>query len=319
MTLCLSRLAPSPTGALHLGNARTFLINWALAHQNEWRLILRIEDLDGPRIQPGAQAQVIEILNWLGIDYEEPVLVQSADMSPYEDVIGELSARDAIFACQLSRSEIQQAASAPHQDSHELRFSPNLRPEDSIAYSFSHPDQNYRLMVPDQEVTFEDGFAGLIKHHPHQEVGDFVVWTKRGVPAYQLAVVVDDARQGITDVVRADDLLPSTARQILIYQALGWKIPRFWHFPLVCGPDGRRLAKRHGDTRLTFYRDAGVHPERIIGLLAFWSGIVEHRTELTANDFRNGFQLSKVSHHAITFTQEDHQWLMAETSPISHE
>jgi len=237
-------------------------------------------------------------------------------MSLYEDAIKQLSARDAIFACQLSRSEIQQAASAPHQENHGLHFPPDLRPQDSIAYSFSHPDQNYRLIVPDQEVTFEDGFAGLVKRHPSQEVGDFVVWTKRGVPAYQLAVVTDDARQGITDVVRADDLLPSTARQILIYQVLGWSIPRFWHFPLVCGSDGRRLAKRHGDTRIAFYRDAGVPPQRLIGLLAYWSGIIEQRTEMSANDFRNCFQLSKVSCHAITFTQEDHQWLMAGTSPI---
>jgi len=172
-------------------------------------------------------------------------------------------------------------------------------------------------LAPNKEVTFEDGFVGHITHHPSEEVGDFVVWTKREVPAYQLAVVVDDAQQGITEVVRADDLLPSTARQILIYELLDWKLPRFWHFPLVCGPDGRRLAKRHGDTRISFYRDVGVSSQRIIGLLAHWCGMIEKRDVMSAEEFCSNFQLTKVPHQAITFTQEDHQWLMADTSPSS--
>ena len=121
-----------------------------------------------------------------------------------------------------------------------------------------------------EAIALTDEIAGPLLHRPFDEVGDFVVWTKRGVPAYQLAVVVDDARQHVSDVVRGDDLLPSAGRQTLLYRALDHTSPRWWHVPLVLGEDGRRLAKRHGDTRLATYRDAGVPPERIVGLLAGW-------------------------------------------------
>jgi glutamyl-tRNA synthetase len=312
MTNRVSRLAPSPTGALHLGNARTFLVNWALARQSGWRLLMRIEDLDGPRIKPEAEKGALEDLAWLGLDHDGPVLRQSDNLEPYRHAMRLLAEHGRAYACSLTRKQIEQAASAPHADEHELRFPPHLRPAEGEGRRFDREDTNYRFLLADEAVPIDDAFRGPSIHRPFQEVGDFVVWTRRGVPAYQLAVVVDDARQGVSEVVRGDDLLPSAARQTLLYRALDLAPPRFWHLPLVLGPDGRRLAKRHGDTRLVTYRRAGVRPERIIGLLAAWSGLIDGPREMTAADFRDRFILDRLPRAPITFTTDDHEWLLAD-------
>jgi len=309
MTNRISRLAPSPTGALHLGNARTFLINWALARQRDWRLLMRIEDLDTPRIKAGAADQTLDILCWLGLDYDGTPLRQSSDLAPYRAALEAVVERRLAFACRLTRRDVERAASAPHLGEHELRCPPELRPADPGAFRVGRADANYRFVTPDETIEIADGFAGIRRFSPFDEVGDFVIWTRRDEPAYQLAVVVDDARQGVTDVVRGDDLLPSAARQSLLYRALGLVPPAWWHVPLILGPDGRRLAKRHGDTRIDHYRTAGAGPERIVGLLAFWSGITPGREEMSADDFLRRFELDRLGREAVIFTQEDDRWL----------
>jgi len=314
MTNRTSRLAPSPTGALHLGNARTFLINWALARQEGWRLLMRIEDLDGPRVKPESTCQTLDILAWLGLDWDGDPTVQSTDLDPYRDAMRQLSRRRLVFPCDLSRKEIEQAASAPHTGEHELRFPPGLRPTHIGENEFTDEARSYRFLVPDEVIRIDDAFSGPVEFNPHFEVGDFVIWTKRGVPAYQLAVVVDDARQGVTEIVRGEDLLASAARQGLLYRALELEAPRYCHLPLVLGPDGRRLAKRHGDTRLITYREAGVAPQRIIGLLAFWCGLAEQPEEMTATDFRDRFELATLSGDPVIFSETDHAWLLGRHS-----
>lgn len=307
-----TRLAPSPTGALHLGNARTFLANWALARQRGWRIVLRIEDLDGPRIKPGADQQAIDILNWLGIDWDEGPTWQRADLTAYTEALAKLAAQGQVYPCTCTRREIEQAQSAPHGDEHELRYPGTCRHR---VRPIAAADEAacLRLIVPDESIAFTDELRGQQAFNVQQQVGDFVVATKMGLPAYQLAVVVDDARQGVTEVVRGDDLLGSTARQILIYRALGLeRLPRWYHLPLVVGPDGRRLAKRHGDTRIVWYREQGVPPQRIIGLLAYWCGLVPKRTAMSAAEFLAGFDLLKMPATATTFTLEDHAWLLTE-------
>jgi glutamyl-tRNA synthetase len=307
MTSRVSRLAPSPTGALHLGNARTFLVNWAIARRNGWRLIMRVEDLDGPRVRPEASAAALDTLRWLGLDFDGAPRYQSHDLEPYRDAMRRLGS--AVYACSLSRREVAHAASAPHAGDRELRFPPHLRADDADRFGFDGETVNYRLVVEDRPVDVRDEVLGAASQHPHDEVGDFVVWTRRGAPAYQLAVVVDDARQGVTDVVRGADLLPSAGRQQLLYERLGWAPPRWWHLPLVVGSDGRRLAKRHGDTRLETYRHRGVPAERVIGLLGRWSGVTERAEPMTAADFRERFRLDRLDRCPVTFTQADHEWL----------
>ncbi len=308
----VTRLAPSPTGALHLGNARTFLINWALAEQHGWRVLMRIEDLDGPRVRPGAAESCLETLAWLGLGWEPDVLTQSADLSPYAEAMQRLAALGRAFPSDLTRREIEAATSAPQEGAAgEVRFPPELRPEiESVA--FDRPERGWRFVVEPGVVRFADRFAGVSAHEPAAEVGDFIVWTKARTPAYQLAVVVDDDRQGVTQIVRGDDLLPSTARQLQLMQALGISSrPEYTHLPLVIGPDGKRLAKRHGDTRLLSYRTRGIPAERIIGLIASWSGVLPAGSpeEMSAREFAGSFRLERVPPEAVRFTSEDDRWL----------
>lgn len=319
----VTRLAPSPTGALHLGNVRTFLVNWALARREGWRIVLRIEDLDGPRVKPQAIEGAIDTLAWLGMDWDEGPIVQSHDLSPYRDAMRTLAARGLAFPSELSRQEIEAAMSAPQSDApisdgdepapgHEARCPPSLRPPLGPC-GFDDPNTNWRFVTPDATVDFVDAFAGPRSIRPIDTVGDFVVWTKRGQPAYQLAVVVDDHRQGITHIVRGDDLLDSGARQLLLYRALGQSPePAYCHLPLVVGPDGRRLAKRHGDTRVAAYRGAGATPERVVGLMARWCGITkpgEPVRAMSAREFASGLDLGRMPRGPIRFGSEDDRWL----------
>jgi glutamyl-tRNA synthetase len=307
-------LAPSPTGALHLGNARTFLINWALARRNGWLIVLRIEDLDTPRVKPGVIDLTVDLLSWLGMDWDEGPHIQSADLVPYREAMQLLASRSRVYPSSLTRTQIESAASAPQEGSHEVLYPASLRPSQT-PLTFDDSGSSWRLIVQEEPVEFGDAFAGPQRQFPSRTIGDFVVWTRRdqarpGQPAYQLAVVVDDHRQGITQVVRGDDLLDSAARQLLIYRALSLAPePAYTHLPLVRGQDGRRLAKRHGDTRLDTYRLRGVSPERVIGLIGHWSGIPGPRRPMSALEFRQEFDIRTMSTEPVTFTAEDDAWL----------
>jgi glutamyl-tRNA synthetase len=314
----VTRLAPSPTGALHLGNARTFLINWLLARQNGWRIILRIEDLDGPRIKPRAARLAIDDLHWLGIDWDAGPFYQSPRMKHYARFTETLLRHGDAYPCICSRKEVEQAASAPHADDGASVYPGTCRGrfqmiDDAAAAAGRAPA--VRFVVPDGPLAFEDGFRGRQVFEPARQLGDFVIARGNGdgllEAAYQLAVVVDDAAMGVTQVVRGDDLLDSTPRQILLYRAMGLaqREPGWWHLPLVTGPDGRRLAKRHGDTRLAHYRETGVRPGRVLSLLARWCGIEVADEPRTAADLLGRFHLSRLPRESIIFTTEDDRWL----------
>ncbi|MEM8783113.1 MAG: tRNA glutamyl-Q(34) synthetase GluQRS [Planctomycetota bacterium] len=305
-----TRLAPSPTGALHIGNARTFLINWALAKRHGWEIVFRVENLDTPRNQPGAVKQAIEDLRWLGLDWDEGPSFQRDDLSPYADALEQLAEAGHTYPCPATRREIVAAASAPHIDDHELRYPGIYRPPAAPPID-PQADVATRVIVPDGVVAFTDRVAGEQTHDVQQQVGDFVVSTKAGLPAYQLAVVVDDHRQGVTDVVRGDDLLRSTARQIVLQRLLGYEpLPTHWHVPLVVDEEGRRMAKRRGDTRLAELRGRGVTTERVVGLLAKLCGLTDRAAEMSTNEFVGGFRLEQLSRDPVTFTQGDLAWLL---------
>lgn len=303
-----TRLAPSPTGALHLGNARTFLINYALAKQQDWEIVLRIEDLDHPRAKPWAREDAMDVLSWLGLTWDAGPITQTDDLQPCHNAIEQLYQAGLVYPCGLSRNEIESVASAPQEGDHQMRY-PNLS-RHRLGETRGETDA-WRLVVPDGAVVFHDGFVGECSFDVQAEVGDFLVSNREGQPAYQLAVVVDDARQGVTDVVRADDLLSSTARQIWLYRLLELgPVPNYVHVPMVIGEDGRRLAKRHGDTRVSWYREKGASPERLIGLLAYWCGLLPERETMTLERFIEVFDLAKLPRDAVVFGREDDRWLL---------
>ena len=314
----VTRLAPSPTGALHLGNVRTFVINWVMARRRGWRVVMRIEDLDGPRVKEGVVEGTLDVLRWLGLDWDEGPYEQLGDLSAYEDALRGLAGRGRLYECVCTRREIEAAQSAPHGDEHELRYPGTCRVglaerEGLDVGAAMAGGGALRFVVEEGEVVFEDGVMGEQRVDVAGQVGDFVVATKAGLPAYQLAVVVDDARQGVTDVVRGDDLVRSAGRQLQLYRALGLEgvEPRYWHVPLVVGEDGRRLAKRHGDTRVAMYREMGVGAERVLGLMARWCGLGGVRREMGMDEFVGWFELGRVPGGPMVFSGEDDEWLRA--------
>lgn len=308
-----TRLAPSPTGALHLGNARTFLLNWALARQQGWGIVLRIEDLDSPRVKQGSAGELIETLNWLGLDWDEGPFFQTDDLAPYRDALARMARQGAIYSCRCTRSEILAASlSAPHQGEHELCYPGTCRPAEPLPAkmpTLAGQASGWRVRVSPGIHTFCDEFVGEVSIDTASTVGDFLVATKEGTPSYQLAVVVDDALQKVDRVVRGDDLLPSVARQHFLYELLDLgPPPKYWHVPLVVGNDGRRLAKRHGDTRITSYRAAGTPKERLIGLIAHWSGH-EELAEMTSHEFADRLDMTKVPAEPVVVSTECENWL----------
>jgi len=294
----VGRLAPSPTGALHLGNARTFLLAWASARAQGGRVVLRVEDIDGPRVKPEATAAAIDDLRWLGLDWDGEIVVQSTRLRLYEEAAGRLLAAGLAYPCVCTRKEVEEAASAPHEGAGvdgpvypgtcRGRFA---SPADARAATGREPALRFR--VDSDAVPFIDRFAGAQRG---VVAGDFVVQKRDGGPAYQLAVVVDDAHNGVSEVVRADDLLPSTPRQLLLYRALGHSAPSFAHTPLVVGADGLRLAKRHGDTSLLHLRRSGVRAEAVVGFLAHRSGLRSTATPCTPASLLVDFDLARVPH-----------------------
>lgn len=308
-----TRLAPSPTGALHLGNARTFLANWLIARQNHWRIVLRIEDLDGPRIKSGADQQAIDDLRWLGIDWDDGPVYQSTRTAAYESAVEHLLKSGRAYPCVCSRKEVDLAASAPHAEDGSAIYPGTCRGRFSSlddARRKSDKEPAIRFHVDDSAVEFLDQFAGRRVFDPPRQLGDFVIRKADNTAAYQLAVVVDDADAGVTDVVRGDDLIDSTPRQIMLYRALGMaqKIPAYTHLPLVVGGDGRRLAKRHGDTRIATYRQIGMAADRLRALLGRWLGI-DCGESLSPDALLAQFDLAHVSRHSIAFTADDDAFL----------
>lgn len=271
-----TRFAPSPTGDLHVGGAWTALASWAYARAHGGRCVLRVEDIDTPRVVPGSAQRIAEDLALLGFDWDGPTIVQSARTSMYEAAIARLDT----YPCDCSRAEIARAASAPHAGE-ELRYPGTCRdlpPEREMKRAPA-----IRLRVPDgARVSFVDLLRGPREEEDvSQTAGDFVLRRGDGVFAYQLVVAVDDAEH-VTHVLRADDLLGSTARQILLMRMLGHaEVPAYGHLPLVLGADGQRLAKRNGGTTIRELVASAMSPTAIIGMLARGLGLTRAAGPLT--------------------------------------
>lgn len=271
------RLAPSPTGHLHLGHARTFWTAFERARAAGGTLVYRDDDLDRSRCRPEYSKAAVEDLRWLGLSWSEgPDLggpsapyAQSARIALYREALEKLRAGGFLFPCTRSRKDVLQAAGAPHEDSEddEPLYPREFRPPPGspVPTLREAGEVNWRFRVPDgEELRFEDGQAGWQSAKAGLDFGDFVVWRRDGLPSYQLACAVDDAAMEISEVVRGEDLIRSTFRQLLLYRALGLAAPRFFHCPLVKDAEGRRLAKRHDALSLRRLRENGATPGEIL-------------------------------------------------------
>lgn len=279
------RFAPSPTGAIHLGNVWAAVLAWLDARQQGGAFVLRLEDLDPDRSRPELAARLLEDLRWLGLDWDEGPDI-GGPYAPYEQAprheryaaaLGRLQQQGLVYACYCSRATVRAAASAPH-GSPGREHCPNncwlLSAAEQAAREASGRRAALRIRAPSQPtvVRFDDLCRGPVVEDV-AAAGDFVMRRADGVHAYQLAVVVDDGEMGITHVVRGADLLDSTARQIWLHRLLGYRPPRFGHVPLLVDAEGRRLSKRQAGLSVAELRASGWRPGQIIGLLARWAGL----------------------------------------------
>lgn len=299
------RFAPTPSGQLHLGNARTALLAWLQVRRAGGRFLLRIEDIDRPRCRPHLAAQAIDDLRWLGLDWDEGPgeggpcgpYVQSEREALYQEALTRLEAGGHLYPCYCSRGEVMAIGSAPHGLAEEGPFYPgicrHLSPAAQAEKVAKGKRPSLRFALPDRAVPFTDLIAGP-QHFPPGAGGDFVIKRADGIIGYQLAVVVDDALMQVTDVLRGWDLLDSTPRQIFLYEALGYPVPRFAHVPLLFGPDGTRLSKRHGAVTLAAIRAAGTPAELVVGHLAHLSGLLERPEPVRPADLVARFDLAKI-------------------------
>lgn len=330
------RFAPSPSGFLHLGNARTALYAWLRCRAAGGEFALRVEDLDGPRTRPEAVFGNLEELRWLGLDWDEgpdvggphaPYL-QSRRGELYQAALDRLSAGGHLFECYLSRKDLAEVASAPHGSS--LTGGPSessggagpgstgssygpaeraLNASVAADKAVAGKTPSLRFAVPDVDLAFEDALFGP-QSVPAGAIGDFVVRRADGQWAYQLAVVVDDAAMGITEVVRGADLLEATAAQVLLYRALDLRPPTFAHLPLLLDESGQRLAKRMGSLTLRELARAGVRAERVVGWLAHSLGLTSDLSEVAAAELL-GAPLTRVSERASRLDDAATRWLLA--------
>ena len=292
------RFAPSPTGRMHLGNVYSALLSWLSVRSQDGAWVLRIEDLDPQRSRREFARQIEDDLRWLGLDWDE-YYVQSERGEIYTHYLNVLGQKGLTYPCYCTRADIM-ATQAPHESDGRIVYAGTCRPkqlEEAWLNVDAHPSGRKpatRIIVPDEEISFVDAHYGEQSVNLARHCGDFVLRRADGAWAYQLAVVVDDALMGITEVVRGRDLLLSAPQQIYLYRLLGFAAPTFCHLPLLCNLAGQRLCKRDKSLDLGEIRKAGHLPEAVIGKLAFYAGIIDHAEPVSAQELVSEFSWNKV-------------------------
>ena len=305
------RFAPSPTGHLHVGGARTALFNYLFARNRGGRFLLRIEDTDRERSSDEMTSQILEAMDWLGLEVDEPPVHQADGLERHRADAAKLLAADRAWRCFSSQEELAGIRAALREAGRPLRrdevpghgereTAERLAAGDPFALFFS---------IPGGSTTFDD-----IVHGPttveHAHMDDFVVLRSDGTPVYNLAVVSDDIDMGITHVLRGDDHLSNTPKQVLIYEALGANLPRFGHLPMILGPDGKRLSKRHGAASVEAFREEGILPEALVNFLALlgWSP-GDDREVMDLEELIEAFSLERILKKSSVFDPEKLEWL----------
>jgi glutamyl-tRNA synthetase len=331
----VGRLAPSPSGRLHLGHARTFALAWAHSRSQAGRLLLRLEDLDQSRCRPEHVERLLRDLTWLGLDWDGAPVYQSQRLDVLREAAARLEHSGEAYRCTCRRVDLEQAVQAPQRGVSEQRYPGTCRPRANPVRGSAPvpvrpgapvpvrpgapvpvrpgemPDRSaLRFRVPDGLLCFSDGLAGPQSFDVSADVGDFLISSRTNVPAYQLAVVVDDAHQGVTEVFRGDDLLSSTPRQILLQRALGLAEPAWFHIPLVLDSQGRRLAKRADDLSLEALREAGVDARAVLAWVGRSAGLnVPER--ITPSELVAAYDLTQLLRESVSFGQAELDVLLA--------
>lgn len=295
----VGRFAPSPSGRMHLGNVLCAMLAWLSARRQGGRFLLRIEDLDAMRCPRSFAALILDDLRWLGLDWDSNLLYQSERAAVYEQYEAVLREKNLLYPCFCSRAALH-AASAPHLSDGRVIYPGTCRHLTAAEIQEKRKSRlpAIRVCVPDETIAFTDTVCGSYAENLTAECGDFIIRRSDGVFAYQLAVVVDDALSGVTEVVRGCDLLSSTPRQIWLYQELGFTPPRFAHIPLLCDSDGRRLSKRDQDLDLGLLRQRFT-PEQLTGILACAAGLLDKPEPVALRELIPVFAWEKLSRKAL--------------------
>lgn len=286
------RFAPSPSGRMHLGNALSAMLAWLSAKHQGGEILLRIEDLDPARSKAEYAQGIMDDFRWLGLLWDRRATDQSKRGEAYAAALRQLGQMNLIYPCYCSRDQLH-AASAPHASDGRVIYAGtcrNLTPEQRAVMT---KKPSLRIRLPDREISFRDGLQGNVTMNLQREFGDIILRRADGVAAYQLAVVVDDGTEGVTEVVRGRDLLSSTPVQLYLYELLGLTPPRFYHVPMLLAPDGRRLSKRDRDLDFGYLRQH-FSPEEIIGLLGHLAGLMERWEPVSARELACDFSWSRV-------------------------
>ena len=294
------RFAPSPSGRMHIGNAFSALLAWLSARSQGGEFVLRLEDLDERTRLPEHARLILDDLAWLGLDWDGEPLRQSEHLDSYGQVLDQLRQHAEVYECFCSRADLH-AASAPHASDGSVLYPGTCYglSEAQRAARRARRDPALRLHVPAQTVAFDDVHCGRFAQDLARGCGDFVVRRSDGVFAYQLVCVVDDAASGVTEVVRGDDLLSSTPRQIYLQRLLGLPTPAYAHHPLLVDAQGRRLSKRDADCDLGFVRQQVRGPEQLVGFLAACAGVIERYEPVRAGELVGEFSWERVVHDPV--------------------
>lgn len=315
------RFAPSPTGFLHLGGARTALFNWAFARKNQGVFILRIEDTDVARSTDESVEVILESLEWLGLNWDEGPRVggpygpyfQSERLHFYEEYTQKLLQEGLAYRCYCTTQELEERREATLKKGQSWRYDRKcyyLTDREREQFEREGRKPVLRFSIPPGKTTFQDMLRGPVIFH-NEELDDFVIVKSDGMPTYNFACVVDDALMAITHVIRGDDHISNTPRQVLLYQALGFPVPEFAHIPMILGKDRTRLSKRHGSPAVTYYRDKGYLPEAMLNYLArlSWATGEEEKEIFTREEIIQRFSLSQVTKHAAVFDLDKLNWM----------
>ncbi|RJP76293.1 MAG: glutamate--tRNA ligase [Candidatus Zixiibacteriota bacterium] len=306
------RFAPSPTGYLHVGGARTALFNWLYARHHGGRFLLRIEDTDRRRSTPEATAAIFEGLRWLGLDWEGEPLFQSSRLEEHRKLVQVLLDRNAVYRCFCDPETLARDQQSAEKGGGSWGYPGtcrNLSEADIRARREAGAPFAVRFRTPEGETVFRDGVHGEVRT-PNRDISDFILLRRDGTPVYNVAVVSDDAFMGVTHVIRGDDHISNTPKQILIYQAAGLPVPQFSHVPLILGPDKKRLSKRHGATSVTEYRDRGLLPETMRNFLVLlgWSP-GDDREIMSLEELTAAFDVSGINPSGAVFDEAKLDWM----------